>query len=158
MKFATALCTYRISDASNWLGVVEVRCTVNMRKSRILIGSNRSKIVERIHVALYDKADLFQISTWDEFEKQAETVHDALLITDLNLSDCFPSVVFDNMLEVYKKLPTILLLRDSPVQSLYRERSHFLWEVLPVDAVDDHRFAFAVNATIMRFEMWCDYI
>lgn len=129
-----------------------------MRRDKILVGSNEPKFVESITVALSDKIDFLHISNWIEFENEIVSKNNSLYLTDLNLYDCFPSVVFNKLLDIYNEIPIIILLDNFSSLSLYQDRSHFIWEILPTHAADDQRFLSTIDATIMRFELWREHL
>lgn len=122
-------------------------------KLRVLIGSSRADNVQRICSRLKSGSDLVVTESWERFAFEESKNCYSIQITDLNLKDCFPFAIINNIQEKQSVSPIIILLEKISEYRLYREKTHPLIEILPIEITDDDRFVHVLMATQAKFDL-----
>ena len=132
--------------------------TLMKNKTKILIGSSNAANVARIHSKLDSNADLTVVENWEEFCLEASKNIHFIRITDLNMIDCFPSVIIDNIQEHITNTPIVILLEDRYSYNHYRDILHHTIEILPFDVIEDERFLCVLEAVKLKYDFLKDFI
>lgn len=131
---------------------------MNDQLDRIIIGSCILGNVERIRSAIDQNFTYVVVDSLEKFEQELQLDAASIFLTDLNLVDGFPTVIFDSIQDICEKIPIIVLLEGAEGHSLYRERAHYLLEILPMAAIEDKRFKFLLLSSKFKIGVWSKYL